>query len=353
MTGGSRSAPEGWGFDDLLPFFRRTETAHGRDPALRGMDGPLAVGPATPSNPVLAACLDAAEEAGYRRADDISGGIEEGFGRADLNIVAGKRQCALDAYLRPAMQRGNLRVVTEALAHRLLTDRQRCVGVKYSAGGGLFRAGVVGEVVLTACAVGTPKLLMLSGIGPASALRPHGIDLVADLPGVGENLHDHPYAFIIYRPAQPVPAAANNDGEALGLLRSDPDLGYPDLQIIFVVGVHDRPRADAALQPRDGPAGQQQPGRRSRGVLLPSGRYLPDRDRHDVSGGPRAAGARHQRAPLTASPDRQAVSLGVPLAHGCRLWGEPTSLNQMMGARRACAAGSRSPASPAAPAAGW
>ena len=75
---------------------------------------------------------------------------------------------------------------------------------------------------------------MLSGIGPASALRPHGIEVVAELPGVGENLHDHPYAFIIYRPARPVPAAANNHGEALGLLRSRPDLDYPDLQILFV-----------------------------------------------------------------------------------------------------------------------
>ncbi len=229
-----KEGAEGWGFDNLLPFFRRTETAKGRDPALRGTDGPLVVGPANPPNPVLAACLDAAEEVGYRRADDISGGLEEGFGWTDLNIVAGRRQSSLTAYLRPAMQRGNLGVVTEALAHRLLIDRRRCIGVEYSVGGELIRAGAAGEVVLTAGAIGTPKLLMLSGIGSASALRPHGIEVVAELPGVGENLHDHPYAFIIYRPAQPVTAAANNHGEALGLLRSDPDLGYPDLQILFV-----------------------------------------------------------------------------------------------------------------------
>jgi choline dehydrogenase len=225
---------EGWGFDDLLPFFRRTETAQGRDPALRGMDGPLVVGPATPPNPVLAACLDAAEEVGYRRADDISGGLEEGFGWADLSIVAGRRQSAPGAYLRPAMQRGNLRVVTEALAHRLLLDRQRCIGVEYSVSGELVRAGAGGEVVLTAGTIGTPQLLMLSGIGSASALRPHGIEVVAQLPGVRENLHDHPFAFIIYRSAQPVPAAANNHGEALGLLRSDSDLDSLDLQILFV-----------------------------------------------------------------------------------------------------------------------
>lgn len=181
FTRGHRSSYErwvnagakGWDFDDLLPFFRRTETAAGRDPALRGTDGPLTVGPAAQPNPVIAACLDAAEEVGYRRVDDISGGLEEGFGWTDLNIVAGRRQIALDAYLRPARPRGNLSIVTGALAHRLLINRQRCVGVEYSVSGELSRARAAGEVVLTADIIGTPKLLMLSGIGPAFALRPH------------------------------------------------------------------------------------------------------------------------------------------------------------------------------------
>jgi choline dehydrogenase-like flavoprotein len=132
-----------------------------------------------------------------------------------LNIVAGRRQIALDAYLRPAMPRGNLRVVAGALAHRLLMDRQRCVGVEYSVSGGLYRAAA-GEIVLTAGVIGRPKLLMLSGIGPASALAPHGIEVVAELPGVGENLHDHPAAYVTYRPARPVPAAANNHGGGAG-----------------------------------------------------------------------------------------------------------------------------------------
>jgi choline dehydrogenase-like flavoprotein len=248
-----KGGADGWGFDDLLPFFRRTETARGRDPALRGMDGPLIVGPATPGHPVPAACLEAAGETGYRRADDVSGGLEEGFGWSDLNIVAGRRQSAVDAYLRPAMPRGNLRVVTGALAHRLLMDRQRCAGVEYSVDGELYRAAAAGEVVLTAGVIGTPKLLMLSGIGPASALAPHGIEVVAELPGVGENLHDHPAAYITYRPARPVPAAANNHGEALGLLRSHPDLDYPDLQILFMdISVAPEPGytiASALMQP--------------------------------------------------------------------------------------------------------
>ena len=229
-----KAAADGWGFEDLLPFFRRTETATGRDPALRGTGGPLIVGPAAPAHPVAAAGLEAAAEAGFRRAGDVSGGLEEGFGLCDLNIVAGGRQSALDAYLRPAMPRGNLRVVTGAQAHRLLIDRHKCIGVEYSAGGELLHARATNEVVLSAGVIGTPKLLMLSGIGPASELGRHGIGVVGDLPGVGENLQDHPAAYIIYRAAQPVPEAANNHGEALGLLRSDPDLDYPDLQILFM-----------------------------------------------------------------------------------------------------------------------
>lgn len=224
----------GWGFDDLLPFFRRSETAVGHDPALRGTDGPLIVGPPTPPNPVVAACLEAAGESGHQYADDICGGLEEGFGWTDLNIVAGQRQSAKDAYLRPAMERGNLRIVTEAHAHRVLVGRQRCTGVEYSAGGELHRVAAAAEVVLTAGSIGTPQLLLLSGIGPARALRRRGIEVAAELPGVGENLQDHLYVPIVHDPAQPVPEAANSHGEGVGLLRSAPGVDYPDLQILFI-----------------------------------------------------------------------------------------------------------------------
>jgi choline dehydrogenase len=223
----------GWGFADLLPSFMRTETASGRDPSVRGTSGPLAVAPASPPGPVFEACLDGAGEAGHRRADDISGGLEEGFGLPDLNIVAGRRQSAADAYLAPAESRGNLRVVTGALVHRILVDRSRCVGVEYGTGGEIVRAGCTGEVVLAAGAIGSPALLQLSGIGPVGVLRPHGIEVVADLPGVGENLQDHPGVTLAYAPGQPLATARNNRVEVLGLLRSGPDVGYPDLQIAF------------------------------------------------------------------------------------------------------------------------
>jgi len=227
------SGATGWGFADLLPYFMRTETAPGRDPAVRGTSGPLTVAPANPLSLVFEACLEGAEEAGHRRAGDISGGLEEGFGPPDLNIVAGRRQSAVDAYLTPAARRGNLRVVTGALVHRVLVHRDRCDSVEYSVGGELVRAGCTGEVVLAAGAIGSPQLLQRSGIGPAAALRPHGIQAVVNLPGVGEDLQDHPGVSLVYAPGQPLMAGRFNRAEVLGLLPNDPDVGYPDLQIAF------------------------------------------------------------------------------------------------------------------------
>ena len=131
---------EGWGFDDLLPYFQRSENAPGRDPGLRGIGGPLTVGPANPPNPVIAACLDAASEQGHGLAADISGGLEVGFGLLDLNIVGGRRQSAADAYLRPVLARPNLQVVPDALVHRLHIAGDRCTGVVYGTGQDLISA---------------------------------------------------------------------------------------------------------------------------------------------------------------------------------------------------------------------
>ncbi|MFE2540951.1 GMC family oxidoreductase [Actinacidiphila glaucinigra] len=224
----------GWGFDELLPYFRLSENVSGRDPQVRGTQGPLNVGPAATRHPVAAAGLRAALEAGHRPASDISSGLEEGFGWCDLSIVDGRRQNAADAYLAPVLARRNLRVITDAVVHRVIVDRGRCTGVEYRAGGRLFTAHCVGETVLAAGAVGSPHLLLLSGVGPASQLQQAGVDTVVDLPGVGENLHDHPMSGIVYRSARPVPPGANNHGEALGLLRSSPFVKAPDIQVMFV-----------------------------------------------------------------------------------------------------------------------
>ncbi|AWS47645.1 GMC family oxidoreductase [Streptosporangium sp. 'caverna'] len=226
---------EGWGFDDLLPYFKRSENTAGRDLSLRGVDGPLSVAPAASPNPVLAACLEAAVETGYRRASDISGGLEEGFGLTDLNIVDGRRQSAADAYLTAfAANRPNLDIVTDALVHRVRIEHGRCTGVEYSTAADTVTAHCSGEVVLTAGSIGSAQLLMVSGIGPQAHLREVGVEVVTDLPGVGANLHDHPIANVVYGAAQPIPAARYNHAEIAGLLRSDPALDAPDLQMVFI-----------------------------------------------------------------------------------------------------------------------
>jgi choline dehydrogenase len=229
----AKAGAAGWGFDDLLPYFRRSEHATGRDPAVRGDQGPLTVGPAAAGHPVAAAGLEAAAQAGYPRAADISGGLEEGFGWCDMNIVNGRRQSARDAYLTPALSRPNLDVVTSALVHRVRLDGDRCTGVEYSVGSTMYSVRCTGEVVLAAGTVGSAQLLLASGVGPQSELRSVGIEVAADLPGVGANLFDHPMSGMVYHSARPVPAGQNNHGEALGLIRS-PGADMPDLQIMFV-----------------------------------------------------------------------------------------------------------------------
>jgi choline dehydrogenase len=224
---------KGWGFDDLLPFFRRSENAQGRDPAVRGTDGPMVVAPAAEPHPAASAYLEAAAEAGYPGASDVSSGLEEGFGWADLNIAGGRRLSAADAYLRPVMGRPNLEVVTSALVHRVRVSGERCTGVDYTVNGRVVQADCSREVVLCAGTVGSAQLMLLSGIGPASHLREVGIDIVADLPGVGANLHDHPQSVIAYTPAQPVPLGVVPN-QAIGLVRSDPSLAAPDLQFLAV-----------------------------------------------------------------------------------------------------------------------
>jgi choline dehydrogenase len=239
---------KGWGFDDLLPYFKRSERALGRDPVIRGLSGPLTVTPAKVRHPIAEAGLAAAIEMGHSPAIDLSSGVEEGFGWCDLNIVAGQRQSAADAYLTPILRRPNLRIRTDALVHRMMIVGDRCTGVQYSIGSEIFSVGS-SEVVLTAGTVGSAQMLMLSGIGPASHLRDVGVDVAMNVPGVGSNLHDHPMSGVVYRSAQPVPPGTNNHGEAMGLLRSKAEMATPDIQVMFV----DVPlRADALPGPAPG-----------------------------------------------------------------------------------------------------
>jgi choline dehydrogenase-like flavoprotein len=225
---------DGWGFADLLPFFKRTEHVDGRDPAVRGRSGPLRPGPTAPPHPIAETALEAARQAGHRIAGDINSGLEEGFGVTDMSIVEGRRQSAADAYLLPVLDRPNLELVTDALVHRVVLDGDRCSGVEYSIGPHTFIAHCDGEVVLTAGAIGSPPVLLASGIGPQHHLNDIGIPVRADLPGVGANLHDHPVSGVVYYSTRAVPPSNGNDGEVKGLIRSKDGLAGPDLQIMIV-----------------------------------------------------------------------------------------------------------------------
>jgi choline dehydrogenase len=230
----AREGATGWGYDDLLPFFKFSERAPGQNPDFRGTDGPLVVSPATDVHPLAPAYLDAAVEVGHRVSADLNGAEQEGVAWLDTNIVDGQRQSAADGYLRPAMARPNLTVITDALVHRLLLASGRCTGIEYSVDGRLQRAGADREVVLSAGTIGSAQLLMLSGLGPADHLREFGIDVVADLPGVGAGLQDHPLAGITYSASKPVPPAVNQHSDLIAMVRSRADLAAPDVQLLFL-----------------------------------------------------------------------------------------------------------------------
>ena len=212
----------GWGFADLLPYFRRSEQTEGRDPALRGTEGPVRVAPAEQAarHPVARAFAAALGEIGCPLTDDLSGQQQEGVAWVDLAIDGGQRVSPADAYLRPVLDRPNLTVEADCLVTRLHVEHGRCTGVSYVRDGAPARAQAGGEVIVCAGAVGSPQLLMLSGIGPAGQLRALGIDPVADIAEVGENLQDHPVVKASFAAASPLPRSKYNHGEMYAALRS-------------------------------------------------------------------------------------------------------------------------------------
>ena len=214
----------GWGFADLLPYFKRSERAVHGDPALRGTGGPVSVAPVPEPgrHPAARALAEALCALGHPVTDDLSGRRQEGVAWPDLAIAAGRRAGPADAYLRPALGRPNLTVLTGCLVTRLTVRDGRCTGVSYLREGTAERADAAAEVIVCAGAVGSPQLLMLSGIGPAGHLRDHGIRPVADLPGTGANLQDHPIAMACYAAATPLPASRYNHGETYSALYSPP-----------------------------------------------------------------------------------------------------------------------------------
>jgi choline dehydrogenase len=253
--GWRQSGCAGWGYADVMPYFKRMETYSGGEDDFRGIDGPLHVHRAEPKEPLALAFIEAGKQAGYKTTDDISGYCQEGFGVFDRTVFKGERWSAARAYLDPVRSHSNLTVVTHALVQRVVINENRATGVIYqNEKGRLVSASAIKEVILSAGAVGSPHLLMLSGIGPEDHLDSMGIDVKADLPGVGQNLNDHPDFVLKYKCLQPVslwpktkPLAmaaagvqwlltregicASNHFDALACIRSGAGVEYPDLQI--------------------------------------------------------------------------------------------------------------------------
>jgi choline dehydrogenase len=247
----------GWNYAAVLPYFRRAETrAEGGD-AYRGDSGPLQTCYGTLSNPLHTAWLAAGEQAGYPRTADINGYQQEGFGRLDMTVGGGRRSSAANAYLRPALSRANLAVRTHSFATRILFEGQRAAGVEYRRGDATQAVRARREVIVSAGSINSPKLLKLSGVGPAAELREHGIAVVRDLPGVGENLQDHLEFYFQVACTQPVTLysamgllarariglrwmlrkdglGATNHFETGGFIRSRAGVPYPDIQFHFL-----------------------------------------------------------------------------------------------------------------------
>jgi choline dehydrogenase len=182
---------EGWSWTDVLPTFRQMEDFDGGESELRGVGGPVSVIAGYEPDPVHQAIIAAAESVGLERNPDYNRGELDGVAQMQFTIRDGRRQSAADAYLRPVLDASNFRLLTGARVRRLLVEAGRCSGVEWERDGQLERARAGAAVILSAGTIVSPALLMLSGIGPADELRELGIDVVADLAGVGRNLHDH------------------------------------------------------------------------------------------------------------------------------------------------------------------
>ncbi|MES2915191.1 MAG: choline dehydrogenase [Pseudomonadota bacterium] len=248
---------DGWAYADVLPYFKRMEQSHGGSgPEFRGVDGPLHVSRGSRENPLFDAFIEAGRQAGYPVTQDYNGQQQEGFGPFEATIHKGRRWSAANAYLKPAMAGGNVQIA-RGFARRVIMEGKRAVGVEVDtrAGRQVIRAGR--EVILAASSINSPKLLMLSGIGPAAHLREHGVEVIADRPGVGANLQDHLEIYMQFAASQPITLykywnlwgkawvgaqwllagtgpGASNQFEACAFIRSKAGVEYPDIQYHFL-----------------------------------------------------------------------------------------------------------------------
>ena len=242
----------GWSYADVLPLFKRSENNERGAAAHRGVGGPLNVADLRDPNVLSQAFVAAAVEAGYPARSDFNDGEEqEGFGLYQVTQKGGFRASAAGAFLHPALARDNIAIQGEAHVQNLVIENGRCTGVRFKAGDAVLEVAATAEVILSAGAIGSPQILMLSGIGPKAELESLGISVVHDLPGVGKNLQDHFMAPVAYDCTQPVTLAHATDpaqeellGQGMGLLTSNvgegggyltvmEDAEVPDLQFHF------------------------------------------------------------------------------------------------------------------------
>ncbi len=246
----------GWAYADVLPYFKRMETMEDGEAGWRGTDGPLHVRKGPRDNPLFSAFVEAGRQAGFETTPDYNGSKQEGFGALQQTIHRGRRWSTANAYLRPALKRKNVSLVN-GFARRVVMENQRATGVEIEAHGKIQVVKARREVIIAASAINSPKLLMLSGIGPAAHLRERGIDVVADRPGVGGNLQDHLELYIQQESLQPITLysklnllskgligaewlffksglGTSNHFEAGAFVRSAAGVEYPDIQYHFL-----------------------------------------------------------------------------------------------------------------------
>jgi choline dehydrogenase len=249
----------GWSYADVLPYYLRLENWHsqsGGDPEWRGNDGPLHVSRGPRKNPLYHAFVEAGRQAGYQTTDDYNGEQQEGFGPFEQTVWKGRRWSAANAYLRDALKRKNCDLV-HGLVQRVVIEDGQAIGVEVEKAGKVEVIRANKEVILAASSINSPKLLMLSGIGPASHLAEHGIEVVADRAGVGQNLQDHLEVYFQMASSQPITLfrywtlfwkgvlgaqwlfsktglGASNNFESCGFIRSRAGVEYPDIQFHFL-----------------------------------------------------------------------------------------------------------------------
>ncbi len=247
-----------WGYRDCLPYFRKAEDWKYGSDAYRSQGGPLSVNNGNEmQNPLYRAFIDAGVQAGYAATGDYNGHRQEGFGAMQMTVRDGVRWSAANAYLKPAMQRSNLRVTTGALTRRIILQQRKALGVEYQRGDRIYTAKAQQEIIVSSGSVGSPQLLQLSGIGPGRVLQDAGVAVIHDLPGVGENLQDHLEFYFQFRCKQNITLngelswwrkgligarwylfrtglGATNHFESCAFIRSKPGIKAPDIQYHFL-----------------------------------------------------------------------------------------------------------------------